>query len=119
MDVVVRASVHKTENVDKVRSALLNIFPELELDIKDNEIKGRTSSISKFKELLRLQKIRKAAKSVLLSAKRGSKLEFKLSKQVAFIGKVNFITDERPPLGSIEVSIAAENIEEVIEELTV
>jgi predicted RNA binding protein with dsRBD fold (UPF0201 family) len=118
MEVIVRAQIKKTEGTEKVKSAILNIFPDLEINTENDEIVGKTKSVSKLKELLKLQKIRASARSVLLSAKKGSKSEFKLSKQVAYIGKVNFISDKRPPLGSIEVTIESEKIDEVIDELT-
>ncbi|MEM4729441.1 MAG: RNA-binding domain-containing protein [Thermoplasmata archaeon] len=66
---------------------------------------GRGESVAKFAELLRRQRIRDAARRVLLKGMKGESLTvFRLNKQAAFVGKVSFSEGESP-LGDITVRL--------------
>lgn len=104
-----------TEDADKIMKAVLNIFPDAELEVIANEVRGTASSIERFGELLRSQKIRDAARGVLHRSISGNELRFPLNKQVAFMGKVNF--DSEGPLGNIEVVLVDEDIEGLIDRI--
>ena len=111
----IRATVKPTEDADKIMLAILNIFPDSELEVVDKEIRGTASSIERFEELLRSQKIRDAARGVLLRSRSEDGLRLLLNKQVAFMGKVNF--DSEGPLGNIEVVIKHDDIEGLIDRI--
>jgi predicted RNA binding protein with dsRBD fold (UPF0201 family) len=111
----IRATVKPTEDADKIMLAILNIFPDAELEVIDNEIRGTASGIERFGELLRSQKIRDAARGVLLRSRSEDGLRLLLNKQVAFMGKVNF--DSEGPLGNIEVVVGDDNIEGFIDKI--
>ncbi len=104
------APVYATESVESVEKAITNIFPDARLNFEENKLIG-DASLDKLQELLRKQKIRNSARTVLLNSKRGDKIEFDLNKQVAFVGKVNL---EKGPLGSIHVSVETDDPEELI-----
>jgi hypothetical protein len=118
MFVRVETPIFSTEDVQKVINALLNIFPELiiEIDEKNNKIVGTTDNLNKFKELLSEQKIRDTARTILRRDMTGNRVEFRLNKQVATVGKINFA--ERSPLGDIIVSIESNDIKKLIDDLT-
>ena len=76
---------------------------------------GRGESLSRFAELLRRQKIRDAARRVLLKGVRGDgAMVFRLNKQAAFVGKVSFSGGESP-LGDISVLVEQPGIVELID----
>ncbi len=94
---------------------MLNIFPDLQIEQKDEELVGTGQSIDLLEELLRNQRIRSAARTVFLKAVEGNKLTFRLNKQVAYVGKVSFA--ERSPLGDIEVMIEDDNLLDLIDSI--
>lgn len=114
--VVVRTICRPTESVDRVMRSMLNIFPDLQIEQKDDELVGEGQSVDALEELLRNQRIRSAARAVFRKSVDGDKLTFRLSKQVAFVGKVNFA--ERSPLGDLEVTIEDEDVMELIDRIT-
>ncbi|MCD5409960.1 MAG: hypothetical protein LRZ87_04285 [Methanocellales archaeon] len=112
---MVSAPVHPTELVESVDRAITNIFPDAQLEFKD--VTNRqclligTASLDKLRELLMKQNILDSARAELFNSISGNRIEFKLNKQVAFMGKANF---GESSLGDIRVSIECENPEEVI-----
>lgn len=120
MEITISVPVKKTESPDKVKKAVLNIFPDAELELGEDVLSGRAKDIAIFKELLVNQRIRTTARAVLLRAKNTEKtVKFMLNKQVAYVGKLNFVdSDECRPLGDIEVCIGSENIDVMIAEIT-
>jgi predicted RNA binding protein with dsRBD fold (UPF0201 family) len=111
----VRTICKPTENADKVMRSMLNIFPDLQIHRSGEELVGETESLEKLKELLEKYKIRSAARKVFRRSVDGDKLVFRLNKQVAFVGKVNFA--ERSPLGDIEVTVEDADLDGLIDEL--
>jgi|Deesub1362B_J571_1020462.scaffolds.fasta_scaffold00102_20 predicted RNA binding protein with dsRBD fold (UPF0201 family) len=114
MDATVRIRVElkKTEVEEKVRKAILNIFPDAEIKREGDFLIGETRSLETFRELVHRQKIIDTVRSELLRNLRGDSTFLKLRKQVAYVGRLN-ITDE-DPLGEIEVEISSDEIEKLI-----
>ncbi|MCK4442997.1 MAG: hypothetical protein KAW09_00530 [Thermoplasmata archaeon] len=110
-----RTICRPTENVDKVMKSMLNIFPDLQIEQQDEELVGTGQSIDLLEEILRNQRIRSAARKVFHNSVDGNKLTFRLNKQVAYVGKVNFA--ERSPLGDIEVTIEDDNLMVLIDRI--
>lgn len=94
---------------------MLNIFPDLQIEKSGEELVGETESLENLRELLEKYKIRSAARKVFRRSVDGDKLTFRLNKQVAFMGKVNFA--ERSPLGDIEVIVEDDDLDGLIDEL--
>ncbi|MEE9115747.1 MAG: RNA-binding domain-containing protein [Thermoplasmata archaeon] len=113
--VVVTTICKPTENPDKVMRSMLNIFPDLQIEEVDEELVGTSESVANLEELLRKQRIRSAARAVFRKCVEGDRLRFRLNKQVAFVGKVNFA--ESSPLGDIEVTIEDDDIEGLIDRI--
>lgn len=108
--VTVRAKCYPTEDPERVKRAILNIFPESTLIEYEDGFLANTVSIQRLSELIRNMKILDSARAVLLRGRQGNTVRFRINKQVAFIGKLSFVEDRDPPLGSIEVIIEDENI---------
>ncbi len=126
IDVYVEAEIHPTENPERVKQAVENILwnPEFEIKPLDGgsllkaRAKGR-EGLTKIYNLLRRERIRDAARALLLQGRRGKFLVFYLNKQVAYVGHLSFSEPEaESPLGPIKVQIQCEDPREVIEWLT-
>ena len=117
LEVEITTPLLSTENKERVIFCLNEIFPGTEWVIKEEEIKGETNSLERFKKILKDRKIRDTARSYMLGHIIGDECKFTLSKQASCGGAVNF-SEEEQPLGGIDVTIRSDNIREVIEEIT-
>lgn len=106
IEVTICSSVRPTERVEKVVSAIENIFPGLIMDIRADKIEAYNGpdSLKMLHELLRRQEILDTARKVLLRGLVGNATTFQLSKQAALMGVVSFPPEEEA-LGSLHVQI--------------
>lgn len=106
IEMSVMVSVRPTENPETVAKAVENLFPGIDIEIREDGVEGRgdLESLRTFHRLLREQRILDTARSVLLQGRIGDTIQFKLNKQAATAGKVNFPPEEEP-LGSIHIQI--------------
>ena len=111
IEVSVYVLIRPTERVEKVTSAVENIFPGLMMDIRGDRIEayGGPSTLCTLHKLLREQEILDTARSVMLRGREGNTIQFRLNKQAAFMGMVNFPPDEEP-LGSIHVQVIGDDV---------
>jgi len=112
--VTVRTPCLPTEDPEKVKKAVLNLFPESMIEQKDGVIMARTGSLWRFRELVRSHRIIDATRRIMLRGKQGNSTSFQVNKQVAFIGKISYV-EEKLPLGSIEVSIEDDDLDKLID----
>ncbi|MGA9100258.1 MAG: RNA-binding domain-containing protein [Methanotrichaceae archaeon] len=106
IEVSIYSLVRTTERVELVASAIERIFPGLTMDIRKDRIEAYNGleSLKTFHRLLREQEILDTSRSVMLDGLLGDVVQFRLNKQAALMGKVNFPPEEEP-LGSIHVQI--------------
>jgi uncharacterized protein len=114
--VTVKAPCLPTESPEKVRKAILNLFPDSMVEEGDGAIVAKTGSLARFKELVRSHRIIDATRRILLRGKQGNSTSFMVNKQVAFVGKISYV-EERLPLGSIEISIEDDDLDRLIDEV--
>jgi predicted RNA binding protein with dsRBD fold (UPF0201 family) len=113
----VKVEVNSTEDMAKVRQAVEKIFGNLPLEEKrqrrDRLLSAQVKDLkglSKFGYLLRRERIRDAARSVLFQGSKGNTIAFCLNKQVAYAGHVSFCDPvAESPLGAIKVKIKCDN----------
>jgi len=112
-----KTSLNPTEDVDKVIKALSNMFDYDELEIADNYISiiGGKDSLLKLKEALKKRKIRNTARKIMTKDAHDQVVIFKLNKQTAYTGVVNFSDENISPLGVINVKIEVNNLEQFID----
>lgn len=115
--VTISALVYPTEIEESVRTAITNIFP-VDLNLRNFGApqlygEGGLESLRRLHTLLREFRILDAARRILINGMEGNNTQFRLNKQVAFVGKVNFPAGEES-LGSIHVEISADNTEDLI-----
>ncbi|MDO9096985.1 MAG: RNA-binding domain-containing protein [Candidatus Methanoperedens sp.] len=115
--VKVSALAHPTEIEEKVKTAITGLF-SVELAIRESGLpqiygEGDLESLRLLHQRLREEQILDTSRNILLAGISGSTTQFRLNKQVAFMGKVNFPAGEES-LGSIHVEITAENMEDLL-----
>ena len=109
-EVEVDAHVYPTEEIEKVKKAMLNLVSPLEFDTFDKGeyilLLGKSKdkkALQRLYELLRGQQILDTARTMLEEGYFGEEIIVKVHKQVAYVGKVNF--NEESPLGPITIII--------------
>ena len=115
MKIRIEAELHPTEDPDRVRTAILNIFPGAipSGTGSGDRIVMKATDIQPFFTRISVQKIRDTARSQLLRSINGSSMRFGLSKQAAFSNRVNF-SDVHQVLGNLEITIAFDDPEALI-----
>ena len=113
VEVRLSARCFKTEDRGKIVSAFKLLFPDAEVE-GDDPITATAKSVERFGELLRQQRIRDAARSIMRKGLSGASTHFILNKQVATVGKVSF-SQESHPLGDIDVTVSDNDIEGLID----
>ena len=114
--------VNPTEDLEKVKKAVENIFGVVKFKVKSRkwgrlliaETKG-TAGLTKLYNLLCRERIRDAARKVLFNGVADKSLTFYLNKQVAYTGHISFSQQTaESPLGPINVQIRCDNPRELI-----
>jgi hypothetical protein len=122
VNVYVEVKINPTESEEKVKRAVENIFGGTPMQIKPLsegkllvvEDEG-SDALTKFYTLLRRERIRNAARSILYGGMDGNVINFCLNKQVAYAGHVSFCKETaESPLGPIKVRIECDNPRELI-----
>lgn len=112
--VEVRATLKPTEDADRVRQAILNLFPDAEVSEENDELVGRTTTLDRVRQLIRNMQIPDSARGAMLAnlTSDGLSTRFLLGKQAAAVGKAHF-GPMRSPLGDLEVTLRGQEPFEV------
>ena len=123
IEIRVEAEVNPTEDQEKVKRAVENVFGNVEFEVKPQrrgslliaKAKG-VDGLTKLYNLLRRERIRDAARGVLFDGLSEKSIAFHLNKQVAYAGHLSFSKPvAESPLGPIRVQIRCDNPRELIE----
>jgi predicted RNA binding protein with dsRBD fold (UPF0201 family) len=122
----VQSPVNPTEDEKKVERAVRNIFPSgrLERLESDGSLKLQVQEegiefLKTLRNLIRQERIRSAARSILLKRLHSGRLEFCLNKQAAFAGRVSFCEPVgESPNGPISVEVYTSDGSTVLDYLT-
>jgi len=117
ISIKVSAIINPTEMQEKVEKAISNFFP-VELKLQVSEIptlfgEGDLESLRTLHLRLREERILDTARKIFLNGIEGETIKFRLNKQVAYIGKLNFPAGKES-LGSIHVEISAQDLNELL-----
>lgn len=111
-DVTIRVPVHPTEVTDRVIDTVENLFAGIDIEERPSgserdggEIVAETHSLDHFSELLHEQEILDTARSSFLDGLDGDTFSFRLKKQAAFEGVINFAVGSPDELGDIRVTV--------------
>jgi predicted RNA binding protein with dsRBD fold (UPF0201 family) len=122
----VEVEVNPTEDLQKVKRAVENIFGAVTFEVESRtwgrlliaETRG-TEGLTKLYNLLSRERILAAARKVFFSGMGDKSVTFYLNKQVAYAGHISFSQQTaESPLGPINVQIRCDNPRELIEWLT-
>ena len=111
--VKVEVRVNLTEDEYKVRRAIKNIFGDVDLN-QEMVARGQVfkakldgmASLAGFRDLLRRERIRDAARAILFKSLQDKTITFYLNKQVAYAGHISFCQRVgESPLGPIRVEM--------------
>jgi predicted RNA binding protein with dsRBD fold (UPF0201 family) len=105
IDVEITAPVYDTEVTDRVADAIVNVFPGAEPTLRHGELRATVHDLAQFSELLHRQEILDTARAVFFENRRGDSFSFRLKKQPAFQGVLNFAVDDPGELGTISVRV--------------
>jgi predicted RNA binding protein with dsRBD fold (UPF0201 family) len=117
VDVQVTAPVNDTEVTDRVRDAILNLFPEAEIEHQHGELVGEAHSLEALSEHLHRQEILDSVRKQFFENRRGDTFSFDLKKQAAFEDVVTFAVGNPSELGDIHVRVRVEEptVEEYVD----
>ena len=122
----VEVEVNPTEDLEKVKQAVENIFGTITFIVKSRKW-GQlliakttgTEGLTKLYNVLAREQIRAAARKVLRGGMDENSVTFYLNKQVAYAGHISFSQKTaESPLGPITVKIRCSNPRKLIEWLT-
>ncbi len=114
--IIIETEVNPTEDVEKVKNAIRNLFPDANCEFSGDKLRCETESIENFATLLKEQRIRDAARGVLIKNLHGNRIVFFVSKQVATVGKISFSVGD-VPLGDIKIEITGDSLPELIDHI--
>jgi predicted RNA binding protein with dsRBD fold (UPF0201 family) len=117
IDVEITAPVYETEVSDRVGEAITMLFPGAEPTLQHSELTATVHDLEQFSELLHRQEILDTARGVFFDNRRGDSFSFRLKKQPALQGVVNFAVEDPGELGAISVRVRVEepDVESVID----
>jgi predicted RNA binding protein with dsRBD fold (UPF0201 family) len=124
--VAAESLVNPTEDPSKVERAIHNIFPSTRIertdiggDVVKLEVRGNgLEFLNTLRHLIKQQRIRSAAQSILMRGTRGTHILVYLNKQAAFAGHVSFCEPVgESPLGPISIRIETSDASRVIDYL--
>ena len=122
----VEAEVNPTEDLEKIKQAVENIFGAVTFKVESRKW-GRlliakttgTAGLTKLYNLLGRERILAAARKVFFSGMDEKSVTFYLNKQVAYAGHISFSQKTaESPLGPINVQIRCDNPRKLIVWLT-
>ena len=116
VEVVASARLYPTEDGERVRRCLLNVFPEAMLEEDNGTIRAKTDNLSRFKEIIRNHRILDSTRAVMLRGMTDDGIMFQMNKQAAFVAKISFV-EGNAPLGHIEVIINGDGLEALIDDV--
>ncbi|MEM4625116.1 MAG: RNA-binding domain-containing protein, partial [Thermosphaera sp.] len=120
----VEAEVRATEEVEKVKKAVENVYRGDLVVVSDGEntfvksVSVDMMSLEPLRKLIRVQQIGPAARSYLLRRIDDNQLTILLHKQAAFASRVSFVDDPREsPMGPIKIVVTGDDLDEVVKYL--
>jgi len=118
----VSCQINPSEDPSKVKTAVLNIFPDLELSISDELLLGKSNDIgtlSNISESIHTKNTKNTYQRILKKNSDENSTWFYLNKQAAFVSTVALCSESNEsPLGPIKVVLEGNDIENIIQSLT-
>ena len=120
--VQVSCQINPSEDPSKVETAILNIFPDLEISISDELLIGKSNdmnTLSNISESIHSKNTKNIYQRILKKNSNENSTWFYLNKQAAFVNTVSLCNESNEsPLGPIKVVLEGNDIENIIQSLT-
>ena len=114
--------INPSEDPEKVKLAINNIFPDLTLEITDTEITGKSNNLqvlSQISKSIHENNIKKTYQRILKNNSNSDSSWFYLNIQAAFVNTVALCNEaNESSLGPIKVILRSNDIEQVIDSIT-
>ncbi len=126
LTVAAKTPLQPTEDEAKVERALLKLFPSAKIDRIAGpdetvilSIRGSgLECLANLRNLIKQERIRSAARAVLIRNTRGRRIQIYLNKQAAFMGRVSFCEPVgESPHGPISIELDCDDTQSVIDYL--
>ena len=121
-EIQVFCEINPSEDPSKVKTAILNIFPDLEISISDELLIGKSNDIgtlSNISESIHTKNTKNTYQRILKKNSDENSTWFYLNKQAAFVNTVSLCNESNEsPLGPIKVVLEGNDIENIIQSLT-
>ena len=113
--------INPSEDLEKIKTSIFNLFPDLKIKIQENQLSGSSNDIELLSKVVKSIKNRKTI-NVLSRIMRSNMTDdstwFYLNKQAAFVDVVALCNEaDESALGPIKIVLNSNNIEEIIEKL--
>jgi uncharacterized protein len=112
-------TINPSEDQTKIEQAILNILPEIEIQINNDSLKATSQNLetlSNIFEVIHSRKIQRVYRRFLNNNLRHDSTWFYLNKQAAFSNSIALCDDEEEsPMGPIKIVLTSKNIENVID----
>ena len=123
INIQVFCEINPSEDLEKIKTSIFNLFPELKIEIQENQLYGSSNDIkllSKVLNSLQSRKIKGVLARIMKSNMTNDSAWFYLNKQAAFVDVVALCNEpDESALGPIKIVLNSNNIEKTIENLTI
>ena len=114
--------VNPSEDPEKVKLAVNNVFPDIELEVSDFNITGKTNDIqilSQISKSIHEKNTKNTYQRLLKKNNVGDSTWFYLNKQAAFVNTVALCSEaNESSLGPIKVILRSNDIQHIIDSIT-
>ena len=121
-NIEVFCTINPSEDLQKIETAILNIFPDIEINKNNMQITGvskKIESLSRIFEIIHNRRITDVYRRTLNQNLSENSTWFYLNRQAAYVDVIALCNEEdESPLGPIEIILNSQQIEHVIDWLT-
>ena len=114
--------INPSEDPEKVRLAVNNVFPDIELEVSDSNVVGKTNNIqilSQISKSIHEKNTKNTYQRILKKNNDGDSTWFYLNKQAAFVNTVALCSEaNESSLGPIKVILRSNDIQYIIDSIT-
>jgi len=114
--------INPSEDPEKVRLAVNNVFPDIELEVSDSNVVGETNNIqilSQISKSIHEKNTKNTYQRILKKNNDGDSTWFYLNKQAAFVNTVALCSEaNESSLGPIKVILRSNDIQQTIDSIT-
>ena len=114
----VSCKINLSEDPSKIKTAVLNVFPGLEISVDDQKLIGKSDDISSLSNISQAIHTKITYHRILTKNTKENSTWFYLNKQAAFVNTVALCSEsDESPLGPIKVVLETDDIENTIQTL--